>query len=263
MSLPTPRRRRVLWALSSVLAAALATVSCGPSRSPPDSAEARQDEAAYLPPPSVDRVETRTGSLTLGGRAAPGARVQLARPGGGGLSTTADASGRWRIAAPGPGGAEVFGLSQTLDGRTVQAEGYVFISPDKGGWLLRAGAAARPLGGAATDGLVIDYDRSGGTVVSGQGPAEGLLVVQVNGRRAGNGRTDPTGRFEIRLDGPAPTGENRLRIFGEGMNREILLRLSPPAPLGAGPVRAVTQGSGLRIDWLTPSGGVQTTQILP
>lgn len=258
-----PHRWRAMAALSAVLAAALAATSCGPAQSPPDPAEARQDEAAYLPPPRVDRVEPGAGAVTLGGLAAPGARVQLARPGGGSLTTTADASGRWRIAAPVQGQAQVFGLSQTLQGRTVQAEGYVFISPDRGGWLLRAGAAARPLAGAPTGGLVIDYDRSGGTVVSGQGPADALLVAQVNGRRAGTGRTDAAGHFEIRLDGPVPTGESRLRIFGEGVNRETQLRLSPPAPPEAGPVRAVAQGPGLRIDWLTPGGGVQTTQILP
>jgi hypothetical protein len=100
-------------------------------------------------------------------------------------------------------------------------------------------------------------------VISGQGPADGLLVVQVNGRRSGDGRTDAAGRFEIRLDGPVATGESRLRIFGEGLNRETTLRLSAPAPLEAGPVRAVPDGAGLRIDWLTPGGGIQTTQILP
>jgi len=246
-----------------VLSAALAAASCGPAQTPSTPADARQDEAAYLPPPRVTLVEPGSEIITLGGLAVPGARVQLSRPGGGGLGAVADAAGRWRISAPATGGAQVFGLSQTLDGRTVQAEGYVFVSPEKGGWLLRAGAAARPLAGGRRSGLVIDYDRSGGTVISGQGPADGLLVVQVNGRRSGDGRTDAAGRFEIRLDGPVATGESRLRIFGEGLNRETTLRLSAPAPLEAGPVRAVPDGGGLRIDWLTPGGGIQTTQILP
>lgn len=252
-------RRRAL----SALCIALAISACGPVQAPPDPAQARQDEAAYLAPPSLDRLEPGSSTLVLAGLAAPGARVQLARPGGERLSTRADALGRWRIVAPAPGGPEVFGLSQSLAGRTVQAEGYVFLSGSQGAWLLRAGAAARPLAGAPSGGLVIDYDRSGGTVVSGKAPADGLLVVQVNGRRAGSGRSDASGRFEIRLDGPLATGESRLRLFGEGVNRETLLRLSPPAPLEEGPVRAVPEGVGLRIDWLTPGGGLQTTQILP
>jgi len=89
------------------------------------------------------------------------------------------------------------------------------------------------------------------------------VVVQVNGRRSGDGRTDASGRFEIRLDGPVATGESRLRIFGDGLNRETVLRLSAPAPLEARPVRAIPDGTGLRIDWRTPGGGIQTTQILP
>lgn len=246
-----------------VLSAALAAASCSPAQSPPTTAEARQDEAAYLPPPSVALVESGPDAIALQGLAAPGARVQLNRPGGGALGASADASGRWRITAPATGDAQVFGLSQTLDGRTVQAEGYVFLSPEKGAWLLRAGAAARPLSSGQPRGLVIDYDRSGGTVISGLGPADGVVVVQVNGRRSGDGRTDASGRFEIRLDGPVATGESRLRIFGDGLNRETVLRLSAPAPLEARPVRAIPDGTGLRIDWRTPGGGIQTTQILP
>lgn len=246
-----------------VFSAALAAASCSPAQSPDTPTDPRQDEAAYLPPPSVGLVETGPETIALGGLAAPGARVQLTRPGGGALGARADAAGRWRISGPATGGAQVFGLSQSLDGRTVQAEGYVFVSPVKGGWLLRAGAAARPLAGDQKSGLVIDYDRSGGTVISGQGPADAFLVVQVNGRRSGDGRTDAAGRFEIRLDGPVATGESRLRIFGGGLNREIVLRLSAPAPLEAGPVRTVPDGAGLRIDWMTPGGGIQTTQILP
>lgn len=255
--IPVRRWRPVL-----VLTAALAA-SCSPAQSPPATAEARQDEAAYLPPPSVGLVEPGPDAIALQGLAAPGARVQLNRPGGGALGASADAAGRWRIPVPATGDAQVFGLSQTLDGRTVQAEGYVFISPDRGAWLLRAGAAARPLSGGRPSGLVIDYDRSGGTVISGLGPADGVVVVQINGRRSGDGRTDSSGRFEIRLDGPVATGESRLRIFGGGLNRETVLRLSAPAPLEAGPVRALPDGAGLRVDWRTPGGGIQTTQILP
>ncbi len=115
-----------------VLSAALAAASCGLAQSPATPADARQGEAAYLPPPSVTLVESGAETIALGGRAVPGARVQLTRPGGGALGAQADSAGRWRISAPATSAAQVFGLSQTLAGRTVQAEGYVFISPEKG-----------------------------------------------------------------------------------------------------------------------------------
>jgi len=244
------------------LSLALVAAACSPSGAPPAAGAARQDEAAYLPPPVVDQVSAEAGATRLGGQATAGAKVRLASPGGAELATTAE-GGRWSLAVPGAGAPRVFGLSQSLEGRTTQAEGYVFLGADGGGWLLRSGGAARPLGSAPARGLVIDYDRSGGAVVSGPGPAGALLVAQLDGRRAGEGRADPKGRFEIRLNGPAPMGESRLRVFGEGLNLETRIRLSPPAPLTAGPVRAEDRGQGLRIDWMTPGGGVQTTQILP
>ncbi len=251
------------WRASLALSGILVAAACGPAQGPPASAASRQDEAAYLPPPSIDRMAPAPGGLLVDGAAAPGAGVRLASPGGDGLAATADASGRWRLSVPMPDGPRIFGLSQTQSGRTTQAEGYVFLSPEGRGWLLRAGAAARPLGTASAGGMVVDHDRNGGAVISGRGPADALLVAQVDGRRAGEARTDASGRFEIRLNGPAPTGESRLRVFGEGLNLETLLRVSPPAPLDAGPMRVVVQGQGLRIDWLTPGGGIQTTQILP
>ncbi|MFM8820212.1 MAG: hypothetical protein ACKOD3_06645 [Phenylobacterium sp.] len=240
----------------------LAAAGCSPQPPPRDAVSGRQDEAAYLSPPAVDLVSSPAGSLELTGRATPGARVQLARPGGGGLSTQADPGGRWRIRAHSSAAPLIFGLSQTSQGRTIQADGYVFHSPVVGGWVLRAGAASRPLGGAPPQALVVDSDRSGGTVVSGQGPRDTLLVAQIDGRRAGEGGTGPSGRYEIRLKGPVPMGESRLRIFGAGLNRETVLRLSPPKAPVDGPFRVLPQAAGLRVDWITPGGGLQSTQIL-
>lgn len=251
------RRRGQGGGLFSALSLALAAAACSPAGAPPTDKGGRQDEAGYLSPPMVEQVAP---GGRLRGVATPGARVRLASPGGAELTTAADGSGRWSLEVPGAGTARVFGLSQSVQGRTLQAEGYVFIAPDGRGWLLRAGGAARPLGPAG--GLVIDYDRSGGTVLSGAGPADVLLVAQLNGVRAGEGRTDASGRFEIRLNGPVPMGESRLRVFGEALNLETRLRLSPPAPPDAGPVRFQDAADGLRIDWMTPGGGVQTTQIL-
>ncbi len=242
--------------------AVLALAGCSPQPPPQDPAGGRQDEAAYFPPVSVDRFQSAGPDTEITGLAAAGARVQLTRPGGERLTVEADAEGRWRLKVTG-GAPMVFGLSQVVQGRTLQAEGYVFHSPATGGWLLRAGASARPLGDAGRRALVIDYDRRGGTIISGQAPPEGLFVAQINGRRAGEGRSDVSGRYEIRLNGPVPMGESRLRVFGEGLNREMVLRLSSPAPLVEGPVRVTPLVGGTRIDWMTPGGGVQSTEVLP
>jgi hypothetical protein len=171
--------------------------------------------------------------------------------------------GRWRLTVPVAGAGAIYGLSETFAGRTVQAEGYLFLSPQHGAWLLRAGAGARAISPGAAAPIVLDTDRAGGTVVSGRAAPGGLVGVQLNGSRMGEGRADDTGVFEIRLKGPAPPGANRLRIFGDGIRAERTLNLSPTAPPAGGPLRVTPQGAGLRIDWLTPGGGVQSTQILP
>ena len=189
--------------------------------------------------------------------------MRLASPGGGGVTVRPDAEGRWRLTAPVAGAGAIYGLSETLAGRTVQAEGYLFLSPQHGAWLLRAGAGARAISPGTGAPIVLDTDRAGGTVVSGRAAQQGLVGVQLNGSRMGEGRADDAGVFEIRLKGPVPPGANRLRIFGDGISAERTLYLSPTVPPVGGPLRVTPQGTGLRVDWLTPGGGVQSTQILP
>ena len=241
---------------------ALAACSPGGTRSPDETARL-QEEAAYLAAPRVDRADFGPGGYSLEGRAARGAEARLASPGGGGVTVRPDAEGRWRLTVPVAGDGAIFGLSETFAGRTVQAEGYLFLSPQHGAWLLRAGAGARAVSPGAAAPIVLDTDRAGGTVVSGRAAQRGLVGVQLNGSRMGEGRADDAGVFEIRLKGPAPPGANRLRIFGDGISAERTLNLSPTVPPVGGPLRVTPQGTGLRIDWLTPGGGVQSTQILP
>jgi hypothetical protein len=40
------------------------------------------------------------------------------------------------------------------------------------------------------------------------------------------------------------------------------VEVSPPLPATAGPVRSTLSAGGWRIDWMTPGGGLQTTQLL-
>lgn len=248
----------------ALLAGLLALAACSPGggRSPEDAAR-RQDAAAYLAPPAIDRAVFAAGTASLEGRAAKDAEVRLASPAGVRITARADAEGRWRLTAPVDPTGAIYGLSETLAGRTLQAEGYVFLSPQHGAWLLRAGAGARALSPGAAAPIVLDTDRAGGAVVSGRAAPRGRVAVQLNGARMGEGRADDAGAFEVRLKGPAPAGPNRLRIFGDGISAERTLNLSPPRPPEGGPLRVAPEGAGLRVDWMTPGGGVQSTQILP
>lgn len=247
-----------------ILAAAVILASCSPGGvRPRDAASDRQDEASYLAPPRLERAVVAGQDFALEGAAASGAQVRLVSPRGESRVTRASARGDWRLTAPITPDGAIFGLSQQVGGRTLQAEGYVFLSPTYGAWILRAGAAARPVAETPQAGLVVDSDRAGGTMVSGRAQPGGLVGVQLDGRRVGEGRADASGRFEIRLKGPAPAGDSRLRVFGDGVSEERLLAMSPPQAPGNGPLAVTPRGGSVRIDWLTPGGGVQSTQILP
>ena len=55
-------------------------------------------------------------------------------------------------------------------------------------------------------------------------------------------------------------GAHALRVIGASGAAEVNLDIAPPAPF-AGVLRASRRGAGWRLDWTTPSGGIQTTEL--
>ena len=159
--------------------------------------------------------------------------------------------------------AAIYGLSQNVDGRTVQAQGYVLVTPDGQGVLLRAGAGARTLSRDPETGLTaFDVDRDGGAVVSGRGPAGASVSARIDGHKLGEGRVEEDGRFALPLTGPVAPGSHSLKVFGDQVDASIVVDARPAAPLTSGPFRATPVPAGLRVDWMTPGGGVQTTLVI-
>lgn len=219
-------------------------------------------EAGYVAPPHVTSLEPSGAQVLLVGEGAPGAVVRLATPQGDAVEAKVDATGHWRLGAPARPQAAIFGLSQVVSGRTVQSQGYMLITPDGRGVLLRAGAGAVLLGDRPETGLTtFDIDRDGGAVVSGRGPAGGSVSARVDGRKLGEGRIDPDGRFALALSGPVAPGLHSVKVFGDSVDAGLAFEVSPAAPLTDGPFRATAVPAGLRVDWMTPGGGVQTTFV--
>lgn len=215
-----------------------------------------------MTPPQVTGLQPSGGQVLLVGDGAPGATVRLATPKGDSTEAKVDATGHWRLGAPARPEAAIYGLSQTVSGRTVQSQGYLLITPDGRGVLLRAGAGAVVLGDEPAAGLTaFDVDRDGGAVVSGRGPAGGAVSARVDGHKLGEGRIDPDGRFALPLSGPVAPGGHSLKVFGDSIDASLVFDASPAAPLTDGPFRATAVPAGLRIDWMTPGGGVQTTLV--
>ncbi len=232
-------------------------------RETPAAQPARNPEAAYLAPPKVVTAAVEGGGVAVSGSAAPGASVRLGSPTGQAVSTEADAGGLWRAILPGAAEPRLFGLSMTREGRTVQAEGYLFVAPEGAVALLRAGGGTEPLSGPSDSPriLAIDFDREGGAVISGVGRPGAGFGVRVDRATQAEGKVDAQGRFSLSLTQPLGPGSHTVQVAGEGGENLVRLDVSPPGRLTGGPLHAERFESGWRADWMTPGGGIQTTML--
>ena len=233
-----------------------------------DPAAAKSEEiapqAGYLKPPRILSAARQGDAVALSGEAAPESSVRLGAPTGEALLGKADAAGRWRLIAPLAAEPRLYGLSMTLEGRTVQAQGYLMVTPNGQAVVLRAGAGAEVMaqGSSSPRMLAVDYDRSGGGVISGVAAPGAGLGVRVDRTTRGEGKADDAGRFTVSLSQALEAGPRTIQVAGEGGEQQIVLDVVPPQPPSGGPARATLTPLGWRIDWITPGGGVQTTQLL-
>jgi len=248
--------------LSFVVASLGAGCGKPPARAP-DRPEARGGAADYAAPPAVTDVRATTNGVTVSGTAPAGVQVRLGAPGGAAEFAAADRQGRWRIVLPASPETRIFGLSEKAQGRQVQAQGYLVVGPQGRAALLRAGAGAVRLDPQKPPALgAIDFDRDGAAVVSGTAAPRALVFIRLDGRQVADGRGDFAGRYSVALPQPIPHGEHAIEAAGEGFSDVADVEISPPAPLVAGPMRSQFTKGGLRVDWMTPGGGAQSTLLL-
>ncbi len=222
------------------------------------------EESGYLTPPSVTLVAPGAGgALVISGKTQPGSRVQLALiPSREMQAVQADATGVWRAQTPMGGAVRLYAISAMAGGRTVQAEGYLALTPDGHGAQLRSGAGARALSpdSATPRILAIDYDRDGAAVVSGIARPGAGLAIRVDRVPGGDVKAGPDGRFSFPLGPPLRSGGHLIDVAGEGGVDAVQISISPPAGVGVFAGAPIRQG--WRIDWTTPGGGAQTTLLL-
>jgi hypothetical protein len=201
--------------------------------------------------------------VILSGRGIPGATVRLASPTGPYEEALVDAAGAWRLKAP-AGPPALYGLSQAVDGRRVHAEGYIAILPGPGPVAveLRSGVGALVLGGAPgrLSLVAADTDASGVVLLSGWAGGGRPLRVSIDGAAADEGVADAAGRFALSLPKPLSPGEHAVRL--ESPTEAIGATIdTTPAPPMTSVLRAAPRKSGWRLDWATPAGGIQTTEL--
>lgn len=245
------------------LSALVLLAGCG--KAPPAAPDAPQasDQADYAAPPSVAAVRTEAGRQVVSGAASPGVQVRLGAPAGGALFARADAAGRWSLTLPPASEPRIWGLSDKVGARQAQAQGYLVVTPQGRGALLRAGAGALRLDPLRAPALgAFDFDKEGGAVVSGFAPPESLVFLRLDGRQIAEARADATGRYAIALAQAVPRGTHVLEVAGDTFTNTAQVEVSPAQPLVAGPLHSQLSKGGLRVDWLTPGGGVQSTVLL-
>ena len=252
---------------TAALAVLLLLAACS-GRSPAGGAEGADpaaQEATYLTPPRVEAVRSGPGGLVLAGAAPAGGQIRLATPTGQATFAPVDARGRWALALPPADAPRIFGLSVSVGRRQAQAEGYVLVTPAGQAALLRAGAGALRIDPPARPGLrTVDFDRAGGMEISAAASPGATVILRLDGRQAAEGRAGPDGRYHASLGSPTPIkpGAHEVQVFGDGFSDQATVQVSPAEPLAAGPLRSQLTPAGLRVDWMTPGGGVQSTVLV-
>lgn len=245
-------------------ATALALVGCSrPPEAAPDKSNAGADSAQYAAPPAITEVRATSGGVTVAGTAPAGLQVRLATPQGQAVFAQADPRGLWSLVLPPAAETRIFGLSEKADGRQVQAQGYLVVAADGRAALLRAGAGALRLDPRPPPALgAVDFDRDGTTVVSGTAAPDSLVFLRLDGRQIAEARTNPRGRYSLALPQPLPKGAHAIEVAGDAFTNTAEVEVAPPTALAEGPMRSQLSRGGLRIDWMTPGGGVQSTVLL-
>jgi hypothetical protein len=268
-----PVRRRFLHPAAAVLAglAALLLASC--ERAGADWREGRADQpsaapaADYVRPPQITGA-TRAADMgvVLSGQAGPEVSLRLVSPDGGAYGATADDRGRWTLTVPPGQDVRLFGLSEEIGGRVVQAEGYIAVLPPPGrpAVLLRAGGGASALGApSALQLAAVDFDPAGAVVLSGQAQPGVALRAMVDGVAGGDSHAGQKGHYTLALSNALKPGSHHLQVEAAGQRTEATIAVSPPPAQHQGlPYRGARVDGGWRIDWLTPGGGPQATLVL-
>jgi len=252
----------------AALAALVPLAACG-GRSTDGAARASaaEQEAGYLTPPQPDAVRMDADGVVLSGRGPPGAQVRLARPTGEATFATADAQGRWTIQLGPSAEPRIFGLSATTGGRQTQAQGYLLVTPKGQAAVLRAGAGALRVDATPGSGLrAIDFDVGGGLEITIAAQPLAAVIVRLDGRQVAQGRADDAGRYALSLppagQPPVRPGGHVVQVSGDGFSDTAGFLVSRPPPLAAGPLSSQLTPAGLRVDWMTPGGGVQSTILV-
>ena len=202
--------------------------------------------------------------VLLSGTAVPGAAVRLASPDGSAITGVANRHGAWRLTAPASASPRLYSLSETVDARLVRAIGYIAVLPAPGpaaAMLRPAAAAVLPPADLQRGITAIDYDASGAAVASGRTVAGETIRLLLDGKEAGEDRSDASGVFSAALSQTLTPAAHVLSVASERLHASAAFPAPRTARVAAPPYDSARMDGAWRLDWMTPGGGVQSTVL--
>ncbi len=255
------------WQTFALIAPCLLLLAaCQPNR--PKAAndeESALREAGYARAPVITGVnQSDPSTFVVTGLASGDGRVRVVYQGTHAVGVTADSKGRFRAELPATAQGGIYDLSMDDNGRPMHADGRLFIPqghPEKA-VLLRSGSPSQPLLNPNTVAAVIDIGGNGGAAISGRTAPNSDVKLMEGGDLRGQTRSDAQGNYSLttRILPPTETPETwsfTLQAGTATVNENIPVVL-PNAAVGD---QVTPIGSGWRVDWVLPGGGMQTSFV--
>jgi len=222
------------------------------------------EAAGYWRAPEITGVDQAGSNMfVVSGQTIPNARVRFSYSGQRAVGVTSDSKGRFRAELPSGLNGGLFDLSTEDSGRTMHADGRLFIPagvPAKA-VLMRPGAPSLSLFNDLTAVAVIDYDQAGALAIAGRVAPTTAIEVVLNGEIRARTTSDDRGFYTAttQIDPPQDSETaNTLSVMAGG--KENVRNFKDSRIDGEGD-RITRFEDGWRVDWVLPGGGMQTTLV--
>ena len=243
-----------------------ATACLGGCQEKPKAAEATSamEAAGYWRAPEITGVDQAGSNMfVVTGQTIANARVRFGYSGRRAVGVTSDSKGKFRAELPsGPEGG-LYDLSTEDGGRSMHADGRLFIpadAPEKA-VLMRPGAPSLALFNDIMPVAVIDYDRAGALAIAGRVAPTTTIEVVLNGEIRARTISDDRGFYTAttQIDPPGDTETaNTLSVVAGGKESA---RNFADSRIKADSDSITRFADGWRVDWVLPGGGMQTTLV--
>ncbi len=222
------------------------------------------EAAGYWRAPEITGVD-QTGSnmFVVTGQTIPNARVRFSYSGQRAVGVTSDSKGRFRAELPsGPDGG-LFDLSTEDSGRSMHADGRLFIPAGAPGKtvLMRPGAPSLALFNDLTAVAVIDYDRAGAVAIAGRVAPTAAIEVVLNGEIRARTTSDDRGFYTATTQIEPPDESEAANTLSVMAGGKEYVRNFKDSRINTDGDRITRFEDGWRVDWVLPGGGMQTTLV--